>query len=569
MAIYYRQIDDLIIISGKTYPYKDIIKGFGGRFQGADKVWAVPASDDSLKEVKQLCKRVGGGPVKTNPPKPTPTLARNKEASATITDKVQIDGLSISELMTKVHLHIQQGFPRAEWVIGEIQSLSRRHTGTYLQLADFKEGSSKSATMTVNSTLWRSTQTALKGKLGDALDDILQEGMRIRALVQVGFYKDRGSISLNVLDLDPNFTKGALALAREAVLKELRSKGLDQLNKNLHGATFPFKIGLLSAEGSRAKSDFLDQLDQYGFPGEVLFQSAQMQGEKTIPSVLEGVQHLENEGCDYIVLTRGGGSQADLRWFDDIKIAMAIAQCEIPIISAIGHHDDVCVAEEVSHRREKTPTAAADFLISQFAIASERIERASQVIFQQANVRIHNEMELQIHLSKQINSLADRFLGHISEHLTFLSGQIQSLYHQAVSNIEARLQEFRKVLALNVQSFISSKEQAIATIQFGILEKFQSQINHRSKQLDSLEHSIKLSSHSFLGNIERNLDKIYTKIVALDPSPWLEKGWTQLTQNQKTIKLRSELKEDQPIFARLRDGRIKLGLLPEDQENKK
>ena len=191
MAIYYRHLDDIIIVSGKTYPYKDIIKSHGGRFQGGEKVWTIPVSETSLEEIKKLCKSVGGGPVKESKspsPSPRPTSPRvAKTPVASISD-----GLSISELMNKVHLQIQQSFPRTIWIVGEIQSLSKRHTGTYLQLADIKEGSSRSATMTVNSTLWRSTLDALRPKLKDSLDELLQEGMKIRALVQVGFYKDRG-----------------------------------------------------------------------------------------------------------------------------------------------------------------------------------------------------------------------------------------------------------------------------------------------------------------------------------------------------------------------------------------
>ena len=128
--------------------------------------------------------------------------------------------------------------------------------------------------------------------------------------------------------------------------------------------SFPLRVGLITAEGSRAMSDFLDQLHSYKFPEEVIFYPAHMQGESTLKEVAEGLRKLSQMNLDAIVLTRGGGSAADLRWFDTVpRLPYALAEAKMPI-SAIGHHDDVCVAELISYHREKTPTAAADFLIT-------------------------------------------------------------------------------------------------------------------------------------------------------------------------------------------------------------
>ena len=71
-----------------------------------------------------------------------------------------------------------------------------------------------------------------------------------------------------------------------------------------------------------------------------------MQGEKTVTQVASGIKQLESLNCDLIVMTRGGGGAADLRWFDLPEIAYALAKSKTPIIAAIGHHDDYCVAEK-------------------------------------------------------------------------------------------------------------------------------------------------------------------------------------------------------------------------------
>ena len=78
-----------------------------------------------------------------------------------------------------------------------------------------------------------------------------------------------------------------------------------------------------------------------------------MQGESTLKDVAKGLRELSSLDLDAIVLTRGGGSAADLRWFDSPEIAYALAESRVPVISAIGHHDDVCVAELISPFTEK------------------------------------------------------------------------------------------------------------------------------------------------------------------------------------------------------------------------
>src|SRR5690606_37392279 len=126
----------------------------------------------------------------------------------------------------------------------------------------------------------------------EAVDTILQDGLKVRMLCDVSLYRDRGHITLNVLDIDPADTKGSLALAREQLLKELRAKGLDQANKRLNLTDFPLTLGLISADDSRAKSDFLDQLFTYGYPGRVIFFPAQMKGERLLTEVVAGLKAL-------------------------------------------------------------------------------------------------------------------------------------------------------------------------------------------------------------------------------------------------------------------------------------
>ena len=606
MAIYYRRVDNFIIISGKTYPYKDLIKSLGGRFLGQDKVWSVPASDNSLAELKSLCKSVGGGPLKVKSPQfiKSPSASSDPappEPSAQA-QNLSFAGLSISELVQSIHIELQKSFPRSIWIYGEIQSMSLRKNAAFLQIADFKDEGSRSNTVTLNATIWSSALHAIAQKIEGPIEDFLQEGIKVRIHAQVTLFKDRGSISLNVLDIDPNFTKGALALARELLLKKLRGAGLDRLNKRLPPPLFALRIGLISANGSRAKSDFIHQLASHHFPGTIFFVAAQMQGEQTVQSVCRGMDRLAELRCDYIVITRGGGSQADLRWFDDEAIATKIAHCQTPVIAAIGHHEDVCIAEEVAHQREKTPTAAADFLLQRTAELVEHLNEKARNIARGASSHLGKRREQALQLGSRLTLTAtDRTAASLEnlervqtqlqqfvqtklfywlEHLQKLSfrlkglateqlnGELARLSKQKFSlsrgaasqaqQLASRLQRSVHTLTQSSRHYLNTADRDLVLISRTIAQASQQKAAAHSLRISKLDKSLTLAMQAFVNNHEKKLQQLASQLTARDPTPWLEKGWTQLYLATSQVSSVTAVEVGDLVHSRLKDGSLQL-----------
>ena len=552
MSVFFQTETETIVVTGKTYPYRELLREFGGQYRSQDKAWLLPLSDSNLLKIEELCRSIGGGrqkPMKVA----APTLASPLETLPSVATQPTLlqDGLSVAELMQQIHLALAQNFPRSLWVVGEIQNFRQTGTGSYFQLADFKEGGSRSATMTVNATIWRSQLSDMERKLGrDALKELLADGLKVRVLVEVALFKDRGQVSLQVQAIDPNFTKGSLALARERLLRELRAKGLDQHNKNLAWPAFPLCIGLISADDSRAKTDFLDQLLVYGFAGKVIFYPAQMQGESTLRDVVQGLKALEAAACDLIVVTRGGGSAADLRWFDSSEIAYAIAAAKIPIVAAIGHHDDVCIAEEICGRREKTPTAAADFCMQLFVRTQERIEQLTLTLARQLADRLRLQTEILQRLKERLRLMANQVN---SQH----SGHLQTVGHALAIRAERRL--------------LAAKERQ---------NQAQQQLRHHSHLYLMNQNN---SLHQFIQNLDlkaqRHLQRLrehilgYEKnLIRVDPQPWMALGWTQLFAEGERLQRADQLKVGMTLKARLLDSRLELqltGLIPITNQSSK
>ncbi len=539
MSVYFQHNEQHILVQGKTYPYRDLMRTMGGQYQAAEKIWLIPTNPENLARIQELCRSVGGGRSKEAPPPRTEeTTTPSETASSPPVGTSQTgDGLTISELMQKTQLAIAEAFPRSLWVLGEIQNIKYHATGIYFQLADFKEGASRSATMTVNATLWRSQMNELERKIGAAsLKELLQDGIRVRLLVDVSLYRDRGQISLQVQGIDPSFTKGSLALARERLLRELRAKGVDRQNKSLSLTAFPFHIGLISAPDSRAKSDFLDQLQLYGFPGEVSFVPAQMQGEKTLEDVVQGLKYLQDKGCDLIVVTRGGGSAADLRWFDSPEIAYAIAACTLPVIAAIGHHEDVCIAEEICFQREKTPTAAADFILSLFQKTRERLEQLS--------------LGIQRSLAERTR-LQDQRLALLRERLMTSVQQVLLGYGQQLASAAAHIE-------MQTQRRLLTQGHLLQQLQQALGQELDRRCQNQSFVIEQLARAMQAQSERRFFQEKERLFTLERAIVQRDPGPWMKDGWTQLIGPQGRLTGIKDLHAGAKLKAPMRDGVLHL-----------
>ncbi|HYX33072.1 MAG TPA: exodeoxyribonuclease VII large subunit [Oligoflexus sp.] len=580
MSVYYITQSQCILVSGKTYPYREVLRNLGGQYQAQDKSWLLPLNDESLQKIEELCRTIGGGPQKVARPAPAPAPASAPPpraaaaAAAAIPNETLVsdagfepvtslhgEGLTIAELMQKLQLAISHSFPRSLWVMGEIQNFRQTATGSYFQLADFKEGASRSATMTVNATIWRSQWLDMERKLGrDTLKELMADGLRVRMLVDISLFKDRGQISLQVQGIDPTFTKGSLALAREKLLRELRTKGLDQKNKQLPWPAFPLRIGLISADESRAKSDFLDQLLVYGFPGQVLFFPAQMQGENTLRDVVSGIQALEARHCDMIVITRGGGSAADLRWFDSPEIAYSITAARVPIVAAIGHHEDVCVAEEISARREKTPTAAADFCVHLLQKTRERIEQLSLVMSRSMDERVRLQTQILQNLKARLH-LGTKQLTHQHEsHLQTVRNELQMRSERRLMQWTTQTQNLRQNLFQRLQFLLREQTNRRQRLSQDLHHRALTALLPKRYEIEDQKRALGSMMRETLQQQREKILHLEKLLIQSDPQPWMAQGWTQLFAEGRKLDRADQLEPGMHVRARLIDALLELKL---------
>jgi exodeoxyribonuclease VII large subunit len=275
--------------------------------------------------------------------------------------------LSVSELNNLIKDVVNMGFPNAVWVCGEIQGFDRNRDKKHIffDLCE-KNTISQDIVARIGLVLFSSRKPFLDDVLKETQNAFeLKDDIEVKFLCRVDFYPPHGALRLVVESIDPIYTLGKIAQEKQKLIALLKQRGTLDKNKALLFPLVPLNIGVITAYDSAAYNDFIAELRASGFAFKVFCRKTIMQGKNTPPDVCRAIAQLNRrEDLDAIVITRGGGSIADLSCFDNEMIAEAIAQSDLPVLSGIGHEINITITDLAAHTYQKTPTAIAQFLVA-------------------------------------------------------------------------------------------------------------------------------------------------------------------------------------------------------------
>ena len=302
--------------------------------------------------------------------------------------------MDLLELQARIKESIADAFPGRYWVKAEIASWSPRANGhCYLSLAQSRGGKSIAE---ARAMIWSWKYHQLTQFFETSTGQKLQAGITVLVQVQVNFSELYG-ISLFLENIDPAFTLGEKALERKKAIEKLTAEGYMEMQKELALPDLPYRLAVITSQTAAGYQDFRNHL--LNNPGGYAFRldlfEALMQGEQAPASIMDALEEAGEKGYDAILVLRGGGSELDLACFDDYDLAVAIATCPVPVVTAIGHDKDVHIADMVAHASVKTPTALADLFLDAYQAQDELIDRLGQRI-SSAAVRLVNRQELRL-----------------------------------------------------------------------------------------------------------------------------------------------------------------------------
>ena len=284
--------------------------------------------------------------------------------------------LQLHELAERIHNAVEAQFQLPLWVVAEVASISEPASGhCYLELTEYDEKSRTQLT-SMRAIIWANKYSELRSFFEVTTHTTLRKGIQLMLRVRVE-YSVRYGLALQVVDIDPQYTVGELALQRQRTLEQLERDGVLYMNRELPFPEFPRHIAVISAARAAGYQDFCHQLqkavERYGIQLKLF--PALVQGDKAVESIARALDLVfaEEEYWDIVVIIRGGGGQMDLSCFDAYELASLVAQFPLPVVTGIGHERDVSVVDLVANVSLKTPTAVAAYLESIFSEAENEL----------------------------------------------------------------------------------------------------------------------------------------------------------------------------------------------------
>ncbi|NME69966.1 exodeoxyribonuclease VII large subunit [Flammeovirga aprica] len=309
---------------------------------------------------------------------------------------------SLSQLNRSIELHLSK-VNSSFWIKAEVAQLQFNAGYAFLELIEKKDGHIIAKN---KATIWGAELQVFKHRLKSVFNEVLKEGVNILVEVSINYHAVYG-LSLQVQDLDESFSIGELERIRKESIAKLEKLGAFQWQQKNKLPLVPQRIAVISSRKAAGFEDFKEHLlansSKYAFKLQLF--SSSVQGQHAGEELIAALHKIDPNDFDVIALIRGGGAKTDLAVFDDYHLSFAIAQCKLPVLTGIGHERDLSIADMVSLKNFKTPTAVAHFLLDTTTNFENKIEDKLDSIIRNISDEIHlRKSVLKYHITKTLPS---------------------------------------------------------------------------------------------------------------------------------------------------------------------
>ncbi|MCP4169214.1 MAG: exodeoxyribonuclease VII large subunit [Fuerstiella sp.] len=274
--------------------------------------------------------------------------------------------ISVTELVTAFKEIIETALPPV-CVEAEISNCKRSAAGHYY--LTLKDDNSE-----IGAVIWKATAARLKFQPKD--------GLRVLATGALQVYVARGTCQFIINRLQPQGV-GELELALRQLKQKLESEGLFAPERKRPLPVIPRRIALVTSPTSAAVRDMIQVITRRWPAANLIILPVPVQGDGAAPRIARAISSVEQiPNVDVVITGRGGGSLEDLWAFNEEVVARAIADCAVPVVSAVGHEVDVSIADLVADRRALTPSEAGELVVPSAADLRQGLRQSAARLYQ-------------------------------------------------------------------------------------------------------------------------------------------------------------------------------------------
>jgi len=429
------------------------------------------------------------------------------------------DIYTISRLNRETRSLLEGSFPLL-WIEGEISNLARPASGHfYFSLKD--ENAQVRCAMFRNRNM----------NLGFTPEN----GMQVLVRAKVGLYEARGEFQMLIEHMEES-GDGALQRAFEQLKHKLDNEGLFAAQHKKELPALPRQIGIITSPTGAAVHDVLTTLQRRFASLPVVIYPVPVQGKDAAEQIANMIKIADSRNeCDVLLLCRGGGSLEDLWSFNEEVVARAIYQCQIPIITGIGHEIDFTIADFVADHRAPTPTGAAE------VISPDKQEWLTRLS--------HLQHRLYSNIKNSFSRKQQQFAG-LQKRLQHPGRRLMDM-NQRLDELESRLGRACKVsIDRRLSQLEHTQERLLRHSPLHRIQVLQTRNQNNSRRLStSMQH--------LLNQFQNRFKQATHGLDAVSPLATLDRGYSIISdEKRQIIRQASQTKKGAQIKARLAEGQL-------------
>ena len=468
--------------------------------------------------------------------------------------------LSVRELTERLRQVVEQRFPYA-WVRGEVTNLSRPSSGhVYFSL---KEGDALlgcvwfAGRQKTHERFDPLTGEVWEGGPKPSLAHSLENGQEIVCAGRLSVYGPRGAYQM-LVDLAQETGRGRWYLAFEELKRSLAAQGFFDQSRKRPIPDSPRRVALITAPTGAAVRDFIRIAADRGLGAGIRIYPTPVQGDDAPPLLAEAIGQANAEAwADLIVLIRGGGSLQDLWAFNDERVARAIFESRLPVLTGVGHEIDHSIADFVADRSAATPSHAAQMLWPERSVYAQRVDDAESLL-EEAMRRKFGRLTLR--LTQELRALTllspARRLQRQRERLEDMIRRLDSGWNLRLAEARRRAERQEERLCRHGGGApLETRARGLAALSARLDGAAAAAFSRSRCDAENLCFRLDRLFPSLLSEHGHALELLALKLKGVNPLAPLERGYALArTRDGHVVKSIHELAPGQRIRMELRDG---------------
>ncbi len=268
----------------------------------------------------------------------------------------------------------------------------------------------------------------------------LRCGMLVELTGNFSAYVPKGRMQFSVRGLTLA-GEGNLRLQVAALARKLELEGLMRAERKRELPRFPERIAVVTSPRGKAIHDVLRTLRRRYPLAELLVAGVAVEGDSAPAAIVEGLRIASESGAEVVLLVRGGGSYEDLMPFNSEEVARAVAACQVPVVTGIGHEPDNSIADMVGDVRASTPTAAAEAVAPDMAELQSVLLRERRALARALQNRVHTAAQRVARLAgRPVLRDPQAVLGPVTQRLDYVSMRLSRAIPERLARDSQRVE---------------------------------------------------------------------------------------------------------------------------------